>query len=86
MTSVIKLSFLLQYRRFLIGKWTTRLIDWSAIVLLPLLTIINVTLTGVSCLPIAIIIPSVRALRAVPSSGRVSTVYLGCVILVESIC
>lgn len=57
-TNVIKLSFLLQYRRFLAGKWTLRLCNWLAFALIPALLVASVALLGTACFPITVILPS----------------------------
>jgi len=55
--NVIKISFLLQYRRIFQAEWTQRVCLWMMIYVM-IWAVIQDVLLGVSCLPVSFIIPS----------------------------
>jgi hypothetical protein len=58
-TNVIKVSFLLQYRRLFVGEGTMLVCRW-ALVLIGLWAVVQVILLTLACLPLASIVPSMK--------------------------
>ena len=66
-TNVVKLAFLLQYRRFITDLWTLRICNWSAAAVIPVITVVIVTTMATACFPLAIIVPSTAG-RCLPQT------------------
>ena len=55
--NIIKVSFLLQYRRLFHGDWTQRICFWLIIYVI-IWAVVQDLILGMACLPLSIIIPS----------------------------
>lgn len=63
-TNMIKLSFLLQYRRLFVGEKTLLVCKW-ALVLIGIWAVVQVLILALACLPLASIVPSMKG-RCLP--------------------